>query len=513
MARESSLIDDLFPEVAGIKDLRKQAAKARPLRATVPPWWETMHQDPWYITAAKIPLGEAEVEGMRKGEVAPWMNLASLLLFAGRPRGGGGGGEFLPPGGPKTPNPWGRALGQVRDAFTGIEVSDEATLPPQTKSLLDYVRADPFNPPMLPPDKPPRYNPHDVFNWENLPYAPRPGEKIAIKPEDLPFGQDIVKITSEDLPPDEAKQMAHDVVAKWFKQTPQEETLPPGVKEEFSDPNDIKNMWALPPMEKPWWDAPEMRQFLKDIHGLSPNDIVVPTAQQKWEMKLQQPEPPIGPFVPELPPHEQPLIPPQPLPGEYPPPQDLDFTQYFQQGGVARDVSLDDPEIRMFPDYVYQPDVSLVAPPDAIPPSPEYPTEVPETEFYDSNDYRGAANYYYVDPRAPQLEPPPVTNNYYGPPQEDRSEQQAYRAAMEMARSLPPATSTRDEYLKMLSQYGSMDEAARRFDAMQRRNRLMQQKLEDQLRFGPPSDPASQRLLNSPVNREYMRDFYPQISM
>ena len=57
-------------------------------------WWETLEEDPWYITGAKAILGEREVEGMRRGEAMPWIEALSPLLFMG---GGRGLAKTLPP--------------------------------------------------------------------------------------------------------------------------------------------------------------------------------------------------------------------------------------------------------------------------------------------------------------------------------------------------------------------------------------------------------------------------------
>jgi hypothetical protein len=97
-------------------------------RETYPPWWETLEEDPWYITGSKAVLGEREVEGMRKGEVMPWVETLAPLLFMGR--------------GPKE-----------RPVWPGVTKS-ELELPPPTKKLLDAVRE-------MPADTPPKY-------WGNI---------------------------------------------------------------------------------------------------------------------------------------------------------------------------------------------------------------------------------------------------------------------------------------------------------------------------------------------------------
>lgn len=122
-----------------------------------PPWWQTISQDPWYITGAKALLGEREVEGMRRGEVMPYVETFAPLLFMGR----GGRGMV------ERPMP--------------VPVNEEFYLPPATKKLLEQVRSafqsmppDPFGAPGAGAAPPPRYNPNDVFNWEALQYSDRP---------------------------------------------------------------------------------------------------------------------------------------------------------------------------------------------------------------------------------------------------------------------------------------------------------------------------------------------------
>jgi hypothetical protein len=87
--------------------------------APVRPWWETLNQDPWYITGAKAVLGEREVEGMRRGEIAPWIETVAPLLFMGR----GPKGEVIPR--MRRPEPPPSLLDQIEALNTQVKSTGE----------------------------------------------------------------------------------------------------------------------------------------------------------------------------------------------------------------------------------------------------------------------------------------------------------------------------------------------------------------------------------------------------
>lgn len=156
------------------------------------PWWETMAEDPWYITGSKALFGEQETEGMRRGEIMPWVNTLSPLLFLGKGgRMGAGGLEFPRPRVP-------------------VLTPEELKMPPAVEKLFNAVKGyqppkadvfygDPFSPPMYVPHKV-LDRPWEPFDYQGLPYAERPEAKVTITPEDLPFGQQQITITPDEIP-------------------------------------------------------------------------------------------------------------------------------------------------------------------------------------------------------------------------------------------------------------------------------------------------------------------------
>ena len=177
--------------------------------------------------------------------------------------------------------------------------------------------------------------------------------------------------------------------------------------------------------------------------------------------------------------------------------------------------SIDEEFISIMPDWRYIPSGDFGA--YDLPPVPDYPAyNPPPVEHFDSRDYSGAANYYYVEPAAR------TTTNYNYYASRDRGSAETGRNHASLASllasqlaSMPPVpkSTSLDEQVKMMQQAAAMYEARQRFDAQQRELRMLRLQMEAESRFGnpgPPQDYPSQRLLNSPVNRDYMRDFYEE---
>lgn len=171
--------------------------------SATPPWWQTLDKDPWYVTGGKILLGEQEVEGMRRGEILPWVNAVSPLLFMGK---GGKGPEMrvpdLPPTAPLPKPPIGQ--GKPIIAF-GDPFSPPVALPPPTpgrqvipgSDVADLIRGVTPRPyaglPELPPPSAPTQLPptrvSEPFDWQSLPT----GSRFAPPPTEPP-----IKITAEE---------------------------------------------------------------------------------------------------------------------------------------------------------------------------------------------------------------------------------------------------------------------------------------------------------------------------
>jgi hypothetical protein len=464
-----------------------------------------MENDPGYITAAKALLGEREVEGMRKGELGEWLGVLAPFVFMGRGGKGPGGLRMRPPGEDSS------LLGDIMFG-PGKKPSREAiegALPPETKALLDKVRASDIgggptnqqaitgpNGEILPdpaqgwgptkndddyfgqmyrgnlPWQGGEAYPGDVFNFEALPYAeppfPRGAAKasdielpppIKITHEDLPFGQDYVHISPQEI--EEASTSGGSGAGDFYSPHDYNWYL------HFKGGGDFKYPWQL--KEGPEWGYPPAPKI-----------------------RLEEP------------------------PG----------TVHMAQGGVVE--GLDDEyfgslPIQLFPNTVPIPTDTIGFPPEPFPYFDYTQTRSPDQEaldaqnvqpeHFDSNDYIGGANYYYVSPQAAMKDrptPPPAVNNYYGAADDYHANRFANLAST-IGSSLPPASkSDQAQQVAMLNQWAAMQEAGRRFDAQERRRRLQQEKYETENRFGPPTDAMSQRLLNSDVNRDYMRDFYPQ---
>jgi hypothetical protein len=179
--------------------------------APVRPWWETLAQDPWYITGAKAVLGEREVEGMRRGEVAPWIETVAPLLFMGRgPKGMMEPRIELPPPHPRpqempdlrfwhqlSPEEQQRILGQsgkgeappipqrARDAVEKISDIMKEKFPDPTEARRDLLQNNPqeywklYSRGLLPGNKNTQMWGNTAFDYGNWNYTgSRPGELI-----------------------------------------------------------------------------------------------------------------------------------------------------------------------------------------------------------------------------------------------------------------------------------------------------------------------------------------------
>jgi len=434
----------------------------------------------------------------------------------------------------------------------------EMELPGETKTLLDAVRS--YEPPVAPK---PLSDPEDLqtlFNrglypgqtrplgqreldFENWTYRDRP-PNISNLSEDVriedqlrnmgikPTGDNLLDWATykNELLKKEEDAIPPDTMTLWNR------GMLPGqnIKPKWPLPEGMEFTGVRPPTENPK-TAGEMFDLYKNWHGTDEASFPSLTPEQAGYtpqthftegynelldqyLKLRGLD--LNTYgAPEL------LYPAPPWAKHVPPkPPDVPF---MASGGVVQplpDVNLDDPyPVSLMPNFVALPTDQIGFPPEDFPYfdytqanyAPEELDEYgnPKPDF-NSADFIGSGNYYYqASPR------PNVTNNYYTSGLRDEAErerEQEYRDQVARQQfgnrlaaslgSMPPASATSGkEAIAMLQQQAAIDQAQRQFDALERRNRQMQDEYEKIHRFGTPEN----RLFMSPVNRDYMRDFYP----
>ena len=115
------------------------------------------------------------------------------------------------------------------------------------------------------------------------------------------------------------------------------------------------------------------------------------------------------------------------------------------------------------------------------------PEPPPQPEHYDSRDFIGAGNYYYVDPS--------VRNYSYNPNVEEQRDQERHYSRISDLASLAVGTSankaqaTAEAFQQQLAdQTQWLNYLNRqRMEEQDRRNRLAQERIDAMLRFGPPA--------------------------